>query len=87
MATRIQFRRGSASEWASSNPVLAHGEIALELDTDRIKVGNGVDAWNDRPYTDKHAVQQLQNHINSAEPHSAYDDMPSLNLIFENGLI
>ena len=26
-------------------------------------------------------------HINAPEPHPAYDDMPSLTLLFENGLI
>ena len=32
--------------------------------------------------------QALQEHINSPTPHPAYDDdMPSLKLLFENGLI
>lgn len=29
----------------------------------------------------------LQNHINSPTPHPVYDDMPSLTLIYQNGLI
>jgi hypothetical protein len=29
----------------------------------------------------------LETHIDSATPHPVYDDLPSLNLLFENGLI
>lgn len=51
MSIRIQLRRGNASEWTSANPILAIGEFALELDTHKYKIGNGVDAWNDLPYS------------------------------------
>lgn len=50
MATKIQFRRGTAAQWSSANPVLAEGELGLEIDTDKMKLGNGVQAWNSRPY-------------------------------------
>ena len=29
----------------------------------------------------------IQEHVQSTTPHPAYDDLPSLNLLFENGLI
>lgn len=51
MATVIQFRRGLAAEWQSVNPVLAQGEMGLELDTNQAKIGDGVLAWNDLPYS------------------------------------
>jgi hypothetical protein len=50
MAIQIQLRRGTAAEWSSVNPVLAQGELLLELDTGRLKVGNGIGRWNDLPY-------------------------------------
>jgi hypothetical protein len=50
MATRIQNRRGTASEWTSANPVLAAGEFAWESDTNRFKVGNGTNNWADLDY-------------------------------------
>lgn len=50
MATRMQQRRGTASEWTSANPVLAAGEIGFETDTHRFKIGNGSTAWNSRAY-------------------------------------
>ena len=46
MANRIQLRRGGAQEWANSNPTLAQGELGIELDTGRFKIGDGVTAWN-----------------------------------------
>lgn len=50
MSVQIQLRRGTAVQWSTNNPVLAQGEMAVELDTSRFKIGNGVDAWNDLPY-------------------------------------
>lgn len=50
MAIQIQLRRGTAAEWSSVNPVLAQGELLLELDTGRLKIGNGLNNWNDLPY-------------------------------------
>lgn len=50
MADKIQLRRDTAANWTSSNPILADGEIGLERDTDKFKVGNGTDNWATRPY-------------------------------------
>lgn len=50
MAVRIQFRRGTAAEWSSANPVLAAGELGYETDTAKFKLGNGTDNWDDLVY-------------------------------------
>ena len=42
----IQLRRDYASNWTSNNPTLASGEVALELDTGKFKVGNGSSSWS-----------------------------------------
>jgi hypothetical protein len=47
---QFQFRRGTASQWTSANPVLASGELGLETDTSQFKMGNGSTAWNSLPY-------------------------------------
>lgn len=47
---QFQLRRGLATEWTTVNPVLASGEMGLETDTYKIKVGNGSLNWNDLPY-------------------------------------
>ncbi len=50
MAFRIQARRGTAAEWESANPILLDGEWAIEKDTRKIKVGDGVTPWEDLTY-------------------------------------
>jgi len=50
MPIQIQLRRGSAAEWTSANPVLAAGEVGLELDTTKIKIGDGSLSWNSLSY-------------------------------------
>lgn len=50
MAVIIQTRRGTTAEWSAANPILAEGELGLNLDTMNFKVGNGVQQWNDLPY-------------------------------------
>ena len=48
--TRIQFRRGTASEWSGMNPILYAGEMGYETDTKKIKVGDGTTFWNSLSY-------------------------------------
>jgi hypothetical protein len=50
MATQIQIRRDTAANWTSSNPVLAQGEIGIELVTNLMKIGDGSTAWNSLKY-------------------------------------
>lgn len=50
MATQIQLRRGTASAWTAANTVLAAGEIGIETDTKKFKIGDGTTAWNSLPY-------------------------------------
>ena len=50
MANRIQLRRDGAQQWANINPILAQGELGIEIDTSRIKIGDGVTPWNSLRY-------------------------------------
>lgn len=51
MPVQIQLRRGTASEWTSnSTVVLAAGEIGVETDQARYKIGNGTTQWGSLPY-------------------------------------
>ncbi len=50
MAVKVQLRRGTASEWTAANPTLSQGELGVELDTVKFKVGNGSTAWNSLNY-------------------------------------
>lgn len=48
--TTIITRNDTAANWASANPVLAKGEQGLETDTNKLKAGDGVTAWNSLAY-------------------------------------
>ncbi len=46
MAYKIQLRRDVAANWAANNPLLLNGEIGIETDTLKFKIGNGTQRWN-----------------------------------------
>jgi hypothetical protein len=52
MANQIQFRRDTSANWSSVNPILAQGEIGVNISSTpfTFKFGNGVDNWNTLPY-------------------------------------
>lgn len=47
---RVQHKRMSASDWASSTLVLLDGELGIESDTGKVKVGNGTDHFSALQY-------------------------------------
>lgn len=44
-----QLKRGSAARWSELNPILKQGEPGFAYDTNALKIGNGIDSWNDLP--------------------------------------
>jgi hypothetical protein len=50
MAIQIQLRRGTALEWTNANTILSIGEIGVEHDTGKFKLGNGTSNWNSLQY-------------------------------------
>lgn len=55
--TTFKFRRNTAEYWKNTNPVLADGEPCFELDTGKLKIGNGTTAYNDLKYINGDSVQ------------------------------
>lgn len=56
---KIRPRSGTATQWATANPILAEREIGYEVPETgfgtgpvRMKMGDGVTAWNDLAYAD-----------------------------------
>jgi hypothetical protein len=45
----IQIRKGTSSDWNSVNPLLASGEPGFETDSNRLKIGIGLN-WDDTKY-------------------------------------
>ena len=50
MANKIQLRRDTSINWANVNPILTDGEPGLEVDTNRIKYGDGISPWSSLSY-------------------------------------
>ena len=48
--TKIQLRNVTAAEWTAKNPVLLKGEMGIETDTHKIKVGDGSTQWSELAY-------------------------------------
>lgn len=76
MPTKIQLRRGTASEWMAANPILAAGETGFETDTKKAKVGDGSTAWNSLGYTfvsQADLSSSINGHVAQSDPHSQYE--------------
>jgi len=50
MASKIQFRRDVTANWNNSDPVLSQGEIGINLDTNKFKIGDGTSTWSNLTY-------------------------------------
>ena len=50
MTVKIQLRRDTAANWSLNNPILEAGEPGLEVDTKRVKYGDGATTWNNLTY-------------------------------------
>ena len=47
---RLRFPAFTAAKWTTANPLLQRGELGVETDTRKIKVGDGITYWNDLEY-------------------------------------
>ena len=59
----IKHRYDTSSNWTTNNPVLLAGELGIESDTGRFKIGNGDYQWTILGYFDGNildAIQELQ---------------------------
>lgn len=50
LKTRIVIRNDTTAAWEAANPVLLKGEMGIEYDTNKFKIGDGVTAWNSLGY-------------------------------------
>lgn len=64
MATRMQQRRGTSTQWTSANPILAAGEIGFETNTSKFKIGDGINHWEDLVYYA--SAEEISNLIDGA---------------------
>ncbi len=62
---KIQLRRDTAANWTSADPTLSAGELGMETDTFRFKIGDGLSAWTDLVYETGLAVNATKAAPNS----------------------
>jgi hypothetical protein len=73
MATRIQVRRGTTSEWNTANPILTEGEFGYNTTLDKFKIGDGTSTWSVLEYvpTSADLSSSLGDYIELTEKGSA----------------
>lgn len=52
----LQFKRGTSRAWRKANPVLLSGEPGFEVNTYKMKVGDGRSRWSELPYIGDHSA-------------------------------
>ncbi len=63
MTTRIRLRRDDSATWESVNPVLLDAEVGYELDTGKIKIGDGSSTWTNLAYFDNRINQAISTNL------------------------
>ena len=82
---RIQLRRDTAANWFTTNPILKVGEPGVDTTNDKIKIGDGITAWNSLPYFDDgetilsnyngHIIPSLDNTYDLGSPTKQWRDL------------
>ena len=85
--TRIQIRNDLAATWTEKNPVLLKGEMGVETDTRKIKIGDGLNKWSDLGYSGadvadiEKVIADNRDTTYSLEPTSEQTDAQALSTI------
>lgn len=81
---RIQLRNDTAENWTNANPVLLKGEMGVETDTGKTKIGNGTDHWQTLKYsgvdedTIKGIIDKNRDNFTPVEATEEEDDIQAL---------
>lgn len=87
---RIQLRNDTAENWTTKNPVLLKGEMGVEIDTGKTKIGNGTDHWTTLTYsgvdedTIKGIIDNNRNNFTEVIPNDGESDAQALARMITN---
>lgn len=87
MASIIQLRRDTSSNWTSNNPVLSNGEVGIATDLNQFKIGNGTSTWTQLSYVNALPTGKLSQFAstNSSELANVISDETGFgSLVFAN---
>ena len=74
--TTIQLKRGTAARFRELNLVLEAGEPGFVTDENRLKIGDGITAWNDLPYMG-------EDNVFNANTHCDFPSIGKVNTIYK----
>jgi hypothetical protein len=80
MASKLQLRRDTAANWTLNNPILADGEMGIETDAKKHKIGDGLTAWDMLKYGaySREEIDQIILNLEMVQPLPAGDIAPLL---------
>lgn len=87
---RIQLRNDTAENWTNANPVLLKGEMGVETDTGKTKIGNGTDNWTTLKYsgvdedTIKGIIDKNRDNFTEVTPNEGESDAQALARMITN---
>lgn len=61
LKTQIQLRNDSKANWDKANPILAKGEIGIDIDNSKFKIGDGITTWANLSYINDIIQSGVQN--------------------------
>lgn len=66
VSVRFQWRRDTAANWTTEDPVLLQGEPGLETDTGAFKIGDGISVWSALDYFNGTNAETVRDIIGAA---------------------
>ena len=73
--TTFQLKRGTAERWKEVNPILKQGEPGFEIDTGKMKIGDGIRTWIELEY--------IGGNIDPSQPFELYGGSATDNITLE----
>ena len=78
--TIIKFRRGTNADWEFTNPILNEGEPGFAIDTNVLKIGDGVTPWNNLPLC---GASGSEKEVFNANTHLDFPTLGDVNVIYK----
>lgn len=86
----FQLRHDIAENWTSADPVLLLGEVGIETDTNKMKVGDGESAWSELDYMGSDDAQitgliaEAEDNVKVVVPNEGESDTEACSRVYES---